>query len=285
MQIHLYTICWNEADILPFFFRHYDPWVNRYVVYDNGSSDESLDILAKHPGVELRQFPWSNPDSFVLSQQNLYNQTWKESRGSADWVVITAIDEHLHVPGKEMLDYIDRCSRAAVTCVPALGFQMVSEEFPEPHETLCLTRTRGAPWRHMSKLSLFDPNAVKETCYKDGRHKAHPSGRVIYPERDELLLLHYKLIGFERSYRHNSRELSGLRSYDHAQNWQRLYEFSREQFRRHWNRFARNAVDLSDPKLRPWIDHREKRWWRSKRFNLVNQIVQKFHQIRSRSSR
>jgi hypothetical protein len=162
---------------------------------------------------------------------------------------------------------------------------MVSEEFPEPHETPCLTRTHGAPWRHMSKLSLFDPNAVEETCYEDGRHKAHPSDRIIYPQRDELLLLHYKLIGFERSYRHNSRELTGLRSYDHAQNWQRLYAFSREQFRRHWNRFAGDAMDISDAKLRPWVNHREKRWWRSKGFNLVNQMVKKYHHIRSRRPR
>jgi len=32
--IHRYTVCWDEADMLGFFFRHYDQWVNRYVVYD-----------------------------------------------------------------------------------------------------------------------------------------------------------------------------------------------------------------------------------------------------------
>ena len=37
--VHLYTICWDEADMLGFFFRHYDSWVDRYVIYDDGSTE------------------------------------------------------------------------------------------------------------------------------------------------------------------------------------------------------------------------------------------------------
>ena len=29
--------------MLAFFFRHYDPWVDRYVIYDDGSTDGSLE--------------------------------------------------------------------------------------------------------------------------------------------------------------------------------------------------------------------------------------------------
>jgi hypothetical protein len=52
-MIHLYTVCWDEADMLGFFFRHYDPWVDRYVIYDDGSTDGSLDILRANPRVEV----------------------------------------------------------------------------------------------------------------------------------------------------------------------------------------------------------------------------------------
>ncbi len=56
-RVHLYTLCWDEADMLGFFFRHYDSWVDRYVVYDDGSIDGSLTILAGHPKVELTNRP------------------------------------------------------------------------------------------------------------------------------------------------------------------------------------------------------------------------------------
>ena len=44
MIVHLYTLCWNEAEMLPYFFRHYDPWVDRLIgspaVRIGGGTDE-----------------------------------------------------------------------------------------------------------------------------------------------------------------------------------------------------------------------------------------------------
>lgn len=104
--VHLYTICWDEADMLGFFFRHYDAFVDRYVIYDDDSTDGALDILARHPRVELRRFARVHADSFVLSHKAMQDEAWKESRGAADWVVVTAIDEHLHVRGRPMAAYL-----------------------------------------------------------------------------------------------------------------------------------------------------------------------------------
>ena len=67
MIIHLYTISWNEARLLGYFFRHYDRWVDRYFVHDDGSTDGTLEILRSHPKVVVRAFPRTVPDSFVLS--------------------------------------------------------------------------------------------------------------------------------------------------------------------------------------------------------------------------
>lgn len=53
-EVHLYSICWNEAHMLEFFFRHFDPVVSRYVFYDDGSSDGTLEILGRHPRTEIR---------------------------------------------------------------------------------------------------------------------------------------------------------------------------------------------------------------------------------------
>src|SRR5687767_7107410 len=99
MKIHLYAICWNEAKMLGFFFRHYEPLVSRFVIYDNGSTDETVALLRAKPNVEVRPFPKTHADSFVLSAKALQDQCWKESRGQADWVIVNAIDEHLHHPG------------------------------------------------------------------------------------------------------------------------------------------------------------------------------------------
>lgn len=267
MIVHLYTTCWNEADILPFFFRHYDSWIDRYIVFDNGSSDNSLEILRAHPKVDLRFFPWSHADSFVLSQQELYNSIWQESRKRADWAVITAVDEHLHVPGIAMKEYLARAAHKRVTWIPALGLQMFSEAFPQPDERLCETRTTGAPLRLMSKLSVFAPNALTETGFDTGRHKATPRGRLRLPRRDELLLLHYKYIGFERILAHHARERSGLRAHDQAMQWGDHYDYSRAQLREYWDSFKPALIDIARLEQAVPKYHREKRWWRSRFFN------------------
>ena len=98
MEIHLYAFCWNDADMLPFFFRHYDPIVSRYFVFDDHSNDGTLDLLHGHPNVEVRPCVRSDPDSLILSLMSVCNECWKRSRGWADWVIVTDIDEHLFHP-------------------------------------------------------------------------------------------------------------------------------------------------------------------------------------------
>src|SRR5438105_4171468 len=96
MKIDLYALCWDDAGMLPFFFRHYDRFVTRYFIFDDGSTDGSLSMLQNHPNVEVHRFVRSDPASFALSEQVLSNECWKASRGAADWVIVTDIDEHLY---------------------------------------------------------------------------------------------------------------------------------------------------------------------------------------------
>ena len=121
----------------------------------------------------------------------MQEHAWKESRGQADWVVITAIDEHLWICGRDMTNYLQELGAAGVTCVPALGFDMNSEQFPCDRGLLIETVTRGRV-RRFNKLAILNPDAVDETRFVEGRHSAAPTGRNVFPSRDELLLWHYK---------------------------------------------------------------------------------------------
>src|SRR5262245_50214210 len=209
--VHLYALCWNEARILPFFFRHYESWVQRFVIYDNGSTDETLALLAQKRNVEVRVFPWSDPASFILSHQALHNSCWKESRGRADWVVVTAIDEHLY--HADMIRYLRHCKQKRITCIPALGYQMVTREFPETGAHLATAcRFGAADWR-MNKLRLFDPDLAESNIFLGG-HGAAPAGNVVYPPRDDVLLLHFKDLRIDYREQRNKLLLTGLRQGD-----------------------------------------------------------------------
>jgi hypothetical protein len=259
--VHLYAQCWNDEWMLPFFFRHYDRLVDRYFIYDDGSTDDTWSILQSHPKVEARRFARTDPDSFVRSEQTFSNECWKESRGQADWVIVTDLDEHLVHPGGR--DYLSSSAAAGVTLIPALGFQMISDRLPGPHEELSVTCRLGAPWDKMMKASIFDPDEIAEIKFVTGRHVSRPAGRVELPARDEMVLLHYKYLGFERTLERHRMLLAGLGDTDLERGWGFQYTWTEDELRADWDAVARDAVDWTtvgrDPDWRypvePWWEH------------------------------
>lgn len=258
MSAHLYTMAWNEERMLPFFFRHYDPWVDRYVVYDDGSTDATLAMLAAHPRVEVRRFQRTVPDSFVKSATRLQNEMWKESRGQADWVIVTAVDEHLYHPAIHR--YLADCRQAGVSAVPALGYHMISESFPEPDETLSATRHMGTPHYEMCKLGLFNPTMIAETGFSLGRHFAEPVGQVVYPEIDELVNLHYKYMGRAYVRQRNGLLQTGLGRHDRKLGLGKQYLLAEQAFDEMWRGLEAKAVDCLDPLV--GMHTHVNRWWR-----------------------
>lgn len=203
MRVDLYTISWNERRMLPFFLRHYEPWVTRFIVFDDGSDDGTAAALAAHPKVDLRPFPPKN-GSFVLAARELWEHAWKESRGRADWVVCTNIDEFLVHPGG-IAGYLDQCRRVGVTLVHPLGYEMVARAFPPEGSDLVAHLRRGVPMIGCDKRQVFNPNAIAAMNFMPGRHQCTPMGTVIEPRVAETLLLHYKRIdpaGYYRARQH-----------------------------------------------------------------------------------
>lgn len=260
MKIDLYTRCWNDADMLGFMFRHYDPLVQRYIVFDDGSTDASLDILRANPKVDLRPMPaCSDPDSRVASGLAVLENCWHESRGHADWVIVTDIDEHLW--HRDLEGYLLRQKKDGVTIIPALGFQMLSNDFPGEDSRLSDVVSSGAPFPHMNKMNIFSPDDIEATNFTVGRHEASPRGHVVAPARDELLLLHYKFLGFERTYLRLKQSLTRQRAKDLAFKWGIQYSWSTDDLRRNWDEVAADIVDTSAPRLRLSRLHAGPHWW------------------------
>jgi glycosyltransferase involved in cell wall biosynthesis len=260
MRVHLYALCWNDARMLGFFFRHYDPFVTRYTIFDDCSDDGSLEILRAHPRVEVRPVPEHLRPIGAGTAAKLWNNCWKESRGDADWVIVGEIDEHLDHP--DIVGYLGACSAEGVTAIPALGFQMISRQFPNPDERLCTTLTFGYPRSGMSKLSIFNPDAIEEINYDVGRHRAAPTGRVFTTRRDEVLNRHHKYIDVDYV-RGRHRALGARLSREEIEKGLGVHWFhDDEALLRGWVKGEKDAVNLADPSLNLDEVHRDTvRWW------------------------
>jgi hypothetical protein len=262
METHLYTLCWNEADMLGFFFRHYDPWVDLYFIYDDGSTDGSIEILKSHPKVELRKWERKFPNSFITSQWRWLNTVWQDSKGQADWVVIVDIDEYLFVPQISIRSKLDIYKENGVTLIPALGFEMLSEEFPDAEQDLVESESYGHYEKLMCKVSIFNPDKIEKMNFTSGRHFAKPIGSVNFPSKDELILGHFKNIGFDRTLKKQNALYGQLGTYDTSSGFGLRLASSKEKMREIWDRKMKECFHIV------WSDFRNNQypyayiWWR-----------------------
>jgi hypothetical protein len=266
----LYTITWNEGELLSFFFRHYQRFVSRFIVYDDGSDDGTAEFLRSRSDVDLRRFRYSDDSSFVVSQKTLFNDCWKESRNDCDWVIVTDIDEHIYHP--RLGDYLGECRRRGVTFIPALGYNMISERSLVPDRLLSEQCTTGVPDVQFNKLRIFDPAAIEETNYGPGGHLALPTGRALRPARDELLLLHYKYVGLGYRLARNKALAARLRPGDTSRpKWVAItgYFHPEDEASRQFAALQEAAVEVVAAAEPPVIPGQDVRWWHSRRYPVA----------------
>ncbi len=248
MIIHIYSLCWNEERMLSYYFQHYNSIADHFYIFDDASTDASLEILGKYPKVEIDRFH-KQPDSLVASAAKFNDNIWKRSRNKADWVIICSMDEHLYHP--DLLNYLKQCQEAGITAIPAEGYQMVSDSFPESDKRLCDLITCGMRYKKMDKLCIFNPDAIEETNFIPGRHKANPSGCVVFPKKQDLKLLHYKYLGLDYLITRYAELRTGLCRIDLEKRWGHQYLLDRKKIEKDFFSVCAASSEISFSAITP----------------------------------
>ena len=198
MKIEAYIICWNESAIMPFVL---DYWaaagIDKLIVYDNHSSDETISMLRDADGmefdVEIRDYEsGGHADDFLY--RHIKNNCWKESK--ADWVFVGDTDEVLYAP-QGIKHYLKHRAGDAAIIQPCL-YQVVGWQKPNfigaplLHEMTGMRVQQCGP----NKVNLFRPDRVQEMNFGLGAHHCEPVGADIQ-YRDDIAWLHLKNLGVE----------------------------------------------------------------------------------------
>jgi len=80
------------------------------------------------------------------------------------------------------------------------------------------------------------------------------------PKQDELRLLHYKYLDFERTVQRHAFQTKGLGKQDIG--GPKRYFWSPEQLREHWDLLKQHSIDTSCTTLEHRFIYLENRWWR-----------------------
>jgi len=195
--IHLYSICWNEEKMLPFFLDYYSEFVQKITIYDNYSTDRSEQIMKQYKSVKILKY---NSDDRIndLLYLKIKNNCWKKSRRKADFVIVCDIDEFLYT--NDLDNLIKYLREQKYSIIKPEGFQMVSAHFPNYTKGVKITeqvKTGISENKWLSKSILFNPNKVIEINYLPGAHECHPIGSIRTFNSNLIQLLHYKDLSLE----------------------------------------------------------------------------------------
>ncbi len=260
MSIHLYAICWNEEAVIPFFLRHYETLVDRIIIYDDQSTDRSVELLRASPKVEVRPFV-REAESYLDAHLILFETCWQESRGRADWVSLVDLDEFVFHP--EWDQYLTAQKDAGVTVIQAHGYDMVSESFPPTGAALLTTVLRGERDLHLDKTPLFAPDAIEQINHTVGRHRCSPVGRVVLPRQYQMQLRHYKTLGVEYLLARSHALATRLTNDDRARGWSIHYLRDDDSIRAQFQAQLARAEDLPlPPQTKSNRKPDKARWWR-----------------------
>ena len=243
--VHLYTLCWNEEKLLPHFFRHYDPIVDKYFIFDTGSTDNSFEILSANPKVTASKLELKG-DSYVEAARTFYSEQWKDSRGKTEWIFVCSIDEHLYHP--RLRDFLTACTRHSISIINTVGYEMISDEFPSDNLPLHEQITHGFRATGFDKPQIFSPGRIREINFTVGRHRAIPEtdvGLILPGEKsDTVKLLHYKFLGLDYLITRFRELRSGLRKGDLEKKYGAQYLLGPEELAWYFNQQKLKAIDV-----------------------------------------
>jgi hypothetical protein len=174
---------------------------------------------------------------YIESSREFWNNSWKEIRDQADWILACNVDEHVYHP--DLHAYLKRCREEGVTLLPADGYEMVSMEFPAAQGRLCDEVRFGSPCRRIAggisslydKIMMFDTQAIRDINFSVGRHSADPVGRLVWPRKSELKMLHFKYLGLDYVVTRYAELRSGLPLQDGSLGWGSQYLWDRRAIR------------------------------------------------------
>lgn len=186
-RINVITKTYNNAWLVPYFFRHYDQFNCKYYIWDNMSTDGTRELLQAHP--EVTMFDNTDTEFDDYKHRDFKNNAWKDFK-YCDWIFNIDFDEFLY--HSELMTLLDELDISGINLIKSVGFQMYSDSLPKTKKQIYEEVNTGVKDTLYDKSVIFKP--YLNVNYSFGAHECYYTEGT-YCKQVDINLLHYKFIG------------------------------------------------------------------------------------------
>lgn len=216
MKVIVFALCYNQAEILPFWLRHYAAFADELAVWDDHSTDGSRELLQANPKVVLRDWPYQSGIEEDLFLQFAY-EWYPRAHPAYQWAIWVDTDEFIYHP--DILGVLAEADRRNIEVIKPYGYNMMHEGLPKDdgHQIWELAR-KGVHAPLYSKPVIFKPNCTVR--WTRGKHELENCKPRLWLDSN-VKLLHYRYLGYEYTKRVNAKNLArcGLYTNDKSAAW------------------------------------------------------------------
>lgn len=245
IKVDVFTLCYNEMDIIPFVIDYWKRFARHVYVFDNGSTDGSVEYL--------NEFGWISVMPFYSDGLNdaryldIKNNAWKIS--DADFVVVCDMDECLY--HEDIMGVLQYMKDNNQSISPTAFLNTVSIDFHEkPADGTLYHEIDGVRISNNVKLGdkclLFNPRMISEISYEPGAHICHPAGNVLLYDRqneDPIMTVHIKNLSLNKTLERLHMYRSRLSDINKINKWGGHYEYSDDKVKKDFIMNWQTSVD------------------------------------------
>jgi len=203
-DIEAFIICWNEERLIRHTLNHYSKFCNKITLYDNFSSDNTIEVAKKFfPTITVVN--WSTNHQYREDLLlKVKNNCWKYSK--ADYVVVCDTDELLYA--ENINNVLQSMNKKKVVLPVITGYNMGSIDFPDDYSIPIYQQVKyGVRDRRFDKQIIFKRKELEEINFDPGSHSCRPIFREkkLIDEVVNFKLLHFKYLS--KDYLYNKHKL------------------------------------------------------------------------------
>lgn len=180
-KVALVTLCYNESKIMPFVIDYWKRFVTHAYVFDNGSTDDSKEILNKYDWISVIDYSHLTGNKLDdIMNMNIKNNFWKVIKDNYDFIVVCDFDECLYCERWDnVLNVLDSYG---IFCVIPTYYNMITYKFPDYVENKLFHEinkyyvnvNNKDQHRLFNKMLIFNCKNVYELNLSPGSHQCKP---------------------------------------------------------------------------------------------------------------